>query len=367
MAENYDYSLNATNAQIMDAIRLDASLAYQQRVPAATQGDITSSIESLTSYKPALNEFVDALINRIGDVIIKSKIWNNPLAQFKRGMMQYGETIEEVYVNILEAKRFDPNVSYEDVFKVSPPDVRSNFHTINRQDRYDVTLNERLLRRAFLTEYGLQDLVGRVLETPYTSDYYDEYLIMKNLFKEYNDNDYFWKINVPDISTAVTQDDTDSMARKITTAIRAQAGKMRFMSANWNTAGVTTHTPPEDLVLFVTPEVSAILDVNVIAYAFNVNAANLPMRVVEVDDFGIDGCVAILADRDFFVAADTLISFESIYNPKGLAWNYFLHHWGVYSVSRFVNAVMFTTEQGSSITVPSISVDGVTVEPADGD
>jgi len=367
MAENYDYSLNATNAQIMDAIRLDASLAYQQRVPAATQGDITSSIESLTSYKPALNEFVDALINRIGDVIIKSKIWNNPLAQFKRGMMQYGETIEEVYVNILEAKRFDPNVSYEDVFKVSPPDVRSNFHTINRQDRYDVTLNERLLRRAFLTEYGLQDLVGRVLETPYTSDYYDEYLIMKNLFKEYNDNDYFWKIQVPDISTAVTQDDTDSMARKITTAIRAQAGKMRFMSANWNTAGVTTHTPPEDLVLFVTPEVSAVLDVNVIAYAFNVNAANLPMRVVEVDDFGIDGCVAILADRDFFVAADTLISFESIYNPKGLAWNYFLHHWGVYSVSRFVNAVMFTTQQGSSITVPNISVTGMSISSPEQD
>lgn len=62
---------------------------------------------------------------------------------------------------------------------------------------------------------------------------------------------------------------------------------------------------------------------------------------------------------------DTLIEFTSIQNPKGLSWNYFLHHWGIYSVSLFVNAVMFTSgEDGSGIPVPDITVDSVTVSVA---
>ena len=88
------------------------------------------------------------------------------------------------------------------------------------------------------------------------------------------------------------------------------------------------------------------------------------MRVVPVDDFGIDGCQAILCDKDFFMCADTLIDFESIRNPKAISWNYWLHHHGIYSVSRFVNAVMFTTEAGTSTTVPSIKTTSVTVDYA---
>lgn len=355
-------TLNATNAQILNAIRTDASLAYQQRIPAATQGDITETVNNLIQYRPMMNEFVDALVNRIGDVVIKSKSWTNPLGQFKRGMMQYGETIEELATTILEAKRYDPNKCYEDVFKCNPPDVMSNFHSINRQDYYELTVNDMLLRRAFLTDYGLQDLVGRIMDTPYTSDYWDEYLIMKNLFVEFARNDWFYKIQVPDASSATTRADKQDKAMAITEAVRAQASKMRFLSTNWNAAGAPTFTRPDELVLFAEPEFIAMLDVNVIAFAFNASAADINLRVVEIDDFGIDGCQAILADRDLFMCADTLIDFESIRNPKQISWNYWLHHHGIYSMSRFVNAVMFTTEAGSSVTVPTIAVTGVTVD-----
>ena len=357
-------TLNATNAQILNAIRTDASFAYQQRIPAATQGDITDTVNNLLEYRPMMNEFIDALVNRIGDVVIKSKVWTNPLAQFKRGMMQYGETIEELATTLLQAKRYDPNKCYDDVFKCSPPDVMSNFHSINRQDYYELTINDMLLRRAFLTDYGLQDLVGRIMETPYTSDYWDEYLIMRNLFAEYARIDGFYKVQVPDASAAATRAEKQDDAMAITEAVRAMAGKMRFLSGQYNAAGVPTFTNNDDLVLFATPEFVAMLDVNVIAFAFNASAADFKMRVVEVDDFGIDGCQAILCDRDFFMCADTLIDFESIRNPKAISWNYWLHHHGIYSVSRFVNAVMFTTEAGTSTTVPAIKATGVTVDYA---
>lgn len=357
-------TLNATNAQILNAIRTDASFAYQQRIPAATQGDITDTVNHLLEYRPMMNEFIDALVNRIGDVVIKSKVWTNPLAQFKRGMMQYGETIEELATTLLQAKRYDPNKCYDDVFKCNPPDVMSNFHSINRQDMYELTINDMLLRRAFLTDYGLQDLVGRIMETPYTSDYWDEYLIMRNLFAEYARIDGFYKVQVPDASGATTRAEKQDRALAITEAVRAMAGKMRFLSGQYNAGGAPTFTNNEDLVLFATPEFIAMLDVNVIMFAFNASAGDFTMRVIPIDDFGIDGCQAILCDRDFFMCADTLIDFESIRNPKAISWNYWLHHHGIYSVSRFVNAVMFTTEVGTVTSVPTIKTTGVTVDYA---
>lgn len=360
-------TLSATNAQILNAIRTDASLAYQQRIPAATQGDIADTVNHLLEYRPMMNEFIDALVNRIGDVVIKSKVWSNPLAEFKRGMMQYGETIEELATTLLQAKRYDPNKCYDDVFKCSPPDIMSNFHSINRQDYYELTVNDMLLRRAFLNDYGLQDLVGRIMETPYTSDYWDEYLIMRNLFVEYDSIDGFHKIQVPDASSATTRAEKQDNAMAITEAVRGMIGKLKFMSGNYNAAGVPTFTNVNDLVLFVTPDFEAMLDVNVLAFAFNASAADVRARVILVDDFGIDGCQAILCDKDFFMCADTLIDFESIRNPKAISWNYWLHHHGIYSVSRFVNAVMFTTDAGSSVVVPAIKTTGVTVTFAKGE
>lgn len=316
MATKTIKTLNATNEQILNAIRTDASFAYQQRIPAATQGDITETVNNLLEYRPMMNEFIDALVNRIGDVVIKSKVWTNPLAQFKRGMMQYGETIEELATTLLKAKRYDPNKCYDDVFACNPPDVMSNFHSINRQDYYELTINDMLLRRAFLTDYGLQDLVGRIMETPYTSDYWDEYLIMRNLFAEYARIDGFYKVNVPDASTATTRAEKQEDAMAITEAVRSMAGKMRFLSGQYNAAGAPTFTNPDELVLFATPEFIAMLDVNVIAFAFNASSADINVRTVPVDDFGIDGCQAILCDRGFFMCADTLVDFESIRNPR---------------------------------------------------
>lgn len=352
-----------TNADIARAIWNDASQEYQRRIPAPDQGDISTTFKMLmdNQFRPQLNEFIDALVNRIGDVIYKSKTYTNPLGEFKRGMMYYGDTIEEIATGILQAKRFDPNVCYEDVFACSPPELMSNFHSINRQDRYDLTISQPMLKRAFIDNYGFQTLLNNVMSVPYTSDEYDEFLIMRNLFAEMAAIDGFYKVQVPDASAAATVEQREYAAREITEAIRARAGRLKFLSGNFNSAGVPTRTSPEDLVLFVTPEFSAMLDVNVIAFAFNASAADVRVRIIEVDDFGIDGCQAILADRDIFVCADTLLEFESIYNPKGLSWNYFLHHHGIYSMSRFVNAIMFTTEAGTTVTVPTIKATGVTV------
>lgn len=352
-----------SNEQIMKAIWNDASQEFQYRIPDPTQGSIAETFNALldSRFIAQRNEFVDILVNRIGDVVFRSKVWNNPLAALKRGMMRYGDTVEEIAVGLLKAKRFDPNQCYTDVFACNKPEVFANYHRINRQDRYDLTVNESLLRRAFVDEYGISRMLESVMNTPYNSDAFDEFLIMKRLFAEFDRIGGFYKVNVPTVTDATQGEARRTAAAIITEKIRAIAGDMGFFSGKFNAQGVPTFTNPGEFILITTPKYNALLDVNVIAQAFNVSAAELNFRTILIDDFGIDGAVALLCDQDFFMCLDTLLEFRSIENPKGLAWNYFLHHWGVYSLSTFINAVLFTEEAGTTETIPDITVDEVVV------
>lgn len=124
--------------------------------------------------------------------------------------------------------------------------------------------------------------------------------------------------------------------------------------------GVATFTKKQDQILLVDAQFDAIIDVEVLASAFNMDKAEFMGQRVLVDDFGeLTGVVAALVDADFFMVFDNMISFTENYNGEGLYWNYFLHVWKTLSVSPFANAILFTTD--------AIGVDSITVSPATAD
>ena len=123
-------ALNACSVQILNAIRANASSTYQERIPVATRENIREVGNAMMRYQAVQNEFIDALVNRIARVIITSKSYENPLRMFKKGMLEYGETIEEVFVNIAKAHQFDPVVAETEVFKREIPDVNAVFHRL---------------------------------------------------------------------------------------------------------------------------------------------------------------------------------------------------------------------------------------------
>lgn len=352
----------ASNADIINAIRNTATLDFQRRIPAPTKANIEDTVNSLLTYRPQMNEFVDALVNRIGLEIFKYQSWTNPLSKFKRGMLEYGDTIEEVIVGLLEAKRYDPDREYleKDVFGTERPDVQSSFHKVNRQDWYKISVNEVLLKRAFLTEFGLSGFVSQLMEAPNTSDSWDEFLLMTSLFRTYYDNGGFFKINSPNV---INTDSDGPAARALLRSMRATAETLPFISTYYNAAGMPTAAKPDELELFISPEANAALDVEALAGAFNIDKANFPSRttVIPNANFGIPGLQAILTTADYFVVADTLMETRSQPNPVGLHTNYFLHHHQVISASRFVPAILFTTEPGDVITINETPVESVEI------
>lgn len=358
------------NWTILEAIRDGASLEFQRRIPEPTQANIQQSLRDMWNYGPTRNEFLDGFINKIGMELARNTSWKNKLAKFKIDNLTYGEVIEEYLVGLVEAKAYDPKRDYmeKDLFGQEVLDVQTSYHTVNRKDMYKVTINEPILKQAFLTEFGLFGLIGRIMAASITSDALDEYLLMVGLFKQYHDADGFFVVNVPDIADT-TSDTAD--AKAFIRSVRAYAATLGFLSTNYNAAHMPVSATPDELELFITPEGLAAVDVEALAAAFNLPYSEFGTRYTTVrqEDIGIPGAQAILTTRDFFVVADQRLESRSQPNPAGLYENHFYHHWQVVSASRFVPAILFSSTEPTTI-IPGQETPVVSIEPfvlTDGD
>lgn len=343
-----------TNAQIMNKIRKYASLDYRNRIPEATAANMQSTVQNLLTNTPQRNEFANALVNRIGMVIARNASWENPWNEFKIGLMQFGETIEEVQVGLVVAKVYNAQSSYleKDIFGRKDIDVQSSFHSVNRTNYYEITIDEPILTKAFLDPQGLSSFIAQLMAAPSTSDNWDEFLLMTNLFSEMYNAGAFFKVNVPDVK-ALTSGEADS--KKLLRAIITMAGKLPFISTYYNAAGMPISAKVEDLILFATPEVIAAIGVEALAAAFNLDYTNIPTRIIPIPDelMKITGSQAILTTKDFFVVADTRYEMTSAPNPVGLYQNFFLHHWQIVSASRFVPLILFTSTEATTV-IPTV-------------
>lgn len=370
-------NLNATSVQVLNTIRANASAQYQHVVPLAENN--TNSIRAignvLSDYPLMMNEFVSALVNRIALVLVKSRLYQNPWAVFKRGVLEMGETVEEVFVNLCDPENYDVEKSEQEVFKRVQSDIKSAFHILNYKKMYKKTINKAQLRQAFLTVEGVTDLITKMIESMYTSANYDEFLVMKYLLAVTMLNG--------NIHTEQILETTEENMKKNVSTIKGVANNLTFMSKDKSMANVTTHTPIEEQYVILTSEFDAIMDVTVLASAFNMDKTEFLGHRMLVDSFAeldverldillkdepgyhsfteselasLKDVSAVIVGEGFFQIYDNLIEFADIRNPQGLYWNYFLHIWKILSVSPFAQAVCFTTELST--------VKSVTITPA---
>lgn len=359
---------------IMNTIRANASPAYRSAVPVATADNLPAYGDVVMSFESFRNEFLDALVNRIGMVIIASKMYENPWAMFKRGVMDMGETIEEIFANLAKPYEFNDGTD-DDVFKRYKPDVKAAFHYLNYKKYYPVTIEQNTLRQAFNSYANMTDLISKIIETLYTSANYDEYLAMLYLLGRSVLNGNLYPIESPEANKANAQD--------VASLARSTSNNLTFMKSKYNIAGVYNHTPRENQYVLLNTKFDGIFSVNVLANAFNMDKTEFLGHQVLFDGYEnldrdrldelfaddpkytrftddelerLDKCPIFIIDRDFFMIYDYTIEMNSIYNPKKLYWNYFLHVWKLLSISPFANAVAFV---GGT---PSVT--GITVNPS---
>lgn len=370
-------TLTNSSVDILNVIRNNASVNYQNYVPQATaDAESIKEIGAVIMDNPQLqNEFLSALVNRIGRVLITSKMYENPWSMFKKGMLEFGETIEEIFVNIAKPFQFDPAVAETNLFKREIPDVRSAFHIMNYQKYYKTTIQNDQLRQAFLSWQGITDLIAKIVDAMYTGANYDEFQTMKYMLAKNVLNGRMYPVTIP----AVTSDNMKS----IVSTIKGVSNNFEFLSDKYNIAGVQNNSKKTEQYLLINSNFDATMDVEVLASAFNMDKAEFLGKRVLVDSFGsldiarlnilfaddptyteistdelkaLDAIPCILVDENWFMIFDNYYNFTEQYNGEGLYWNYWYHVWKTFSISPFVNNALF---------IPGVpSVTSVTVSPA---
>lgn len=374
-------TLTNSSVEVLNVIRNNATQNYRDYVPVATpDADSIREIGAIIMDYPALqNEFLSALVNRIGRVLITSKMYDNPWSMFKKGMLEFGETIEEIFVNLAKPFQFDPEGAETNLFRREMPDVRSAFHIMNYQKYYKTTIQNDQLRQAFLSWEGITDLIAKIVDAMYTGANYDEFLTMKYLLAKHILNGRMYPVTIPTVSTA--------NMKEIVSIIKGVSNKFEFLSTNYNVAGVYNQSPKSDQYMLINSQFDATMDVEVLASAFNMSKAEFAGRRVLVDGFGeldnerlavlfaddptyteigsndltaLNALPAVLVDKDWFMIFDNYYNFTEQYNGEGLYWNYWYHVWKTFSVSAYANNAVFIPAV-PAVTSVTISPDSATV------
>ena len=329
----------ANGANVLNVIRQNATAVYQDRIPEATAENLHEVGDAILTYEAQANEFVNALVNRIGLVILNNRMATNPLAALKKGRLAVGETIEEIYIDVIKAQTYDPRAAQDTLFKRHLPNVSSVFHSVDSQLNYPLTISNEQLRKAFMSYDSLDRFIAGLVDSMYKSATLDEFIQMKQLISEWNNNGRFIVEPIAPVTDAAS-------AREAMIKIKAVSDGMTIFNNQMNYAGVWTSTPKDEQYLITTPDFNARMDVDVLAAAFHMDKAEFAGHVIVVDnigDLGDDGIEAILVDKNWYQVYDYLRTFKTAYNGEGLYWNYFYHVWMVYSLSPFANAVAFGT------------------------
>ena len=362
-------TLNASTIDILNVIRKNASPEYVNLVPEIKNAKEVPVVGEVIYGTPVLaNEFLNALVNRIATVRLQSATFNNPYSALKKGYLEFGETVESIFVNIAKAVEFTPEKGEEREFKRTIPDVRSAFHSMNWRVMYPITVQDEDLKQAFYSIDGVTELIEKIIDQVYTGAEYDEFLLFKYLLIKSVSHGEMKPISVGD-GTDLKQD---------AKAFRGTSNMLPFMSDKYNESGVKTNTPKDRQIIFMDAMYNADFDVSVLASAFNMNKADFMGRLYLIDDFTtfdnerfnvirensdfieevtddelalMKDVRAILLDEDWFQIYDNNNKMTTKEVASGLYWNYFYHTWKTISHSPFANAVVFVKEP-AKITVP---------------
>lgn len=363
-------TLNASTMDILNTIRQNASMEYQNLVPEVTkESDIPKVGEVLYGYPALANQFISTLVNRIASVRVKSATFNDDYVELKKGYLEFGETVEEVFVGIAKAREFSVEKAESRELKRTLPDVKTAFHAMNYRVQYPVTIQDEDLRTAFLSMDGVQNLIAKIVDAVYTANEYDEYLLFKYLMIKAIAHGKMYPVSIGD--------GTDMKDAAV--SFRGMSNQLGFMSTKYNISGVHTTTPRADQYIFMDAKYNAQYDVNVLASAFNMDKATFMGKLKLIDDWTtfdnerfdvitansdqiepvtaeelalMQNVKAVLVDREWFQFYDNKNEFTEKYVASGMYWNYFYNVWKTVSSSPFSNAIVFVTD-GADVALPA--------------
>lgn len=337
------------NSTILERAWLSGSNDFQQRIPNPAVNAYSNVVANLFApmNNDLFNEF-SGLLNGLNATYVDIKRFENPLRSLKKPAAAWGNSERHVAVKFLQAHagRYDD----ETLLKVEKPEFVEWFYSVAEPRRYEFSWSRQEMVRAFAQDgYGYEDLLAATITQMLSTADYDEMNIMIQMFAEADHRMGLFRYN---ISAAPT---SESTGKELLTGIRAVAGRMQFPTTRYNHIDVPVHESPETLILWLTPEVRANLDVQTLSSVFNLDKAEIQYRIITIPEFPIPNVYAALTSEDFIYYRDFMTGLEPpFYNPGNRTMKYYYWANAMIGVNPAANCVLFSTD--SDTAVPTITM-----------
>ena len=363
-SEGLQTALNA-----MREMSIKDGSAYHQYVPYITEsttiGEFGSPILDSQNLN-VMNEFV-SLLKKVVYTAVYNKTFNNPLAMLEGERMPLGQFIESAYINPAKAEKFNVN-DFCGLLQKYEAEVATEYYSVNSDAQFSVTLTRDKIRNAFTSWANLEELISGYINSLYNGSYILRYNQTKGLVTA--------SFVANKVQYQIVDDVTDEQsAKSLIRQIRATFSKMQIPSTKFNAwnkvkggrLALKTWSDPQDIVVLISADIEALVDVEVLASAFNMSKTDFLGRVIVVDDFNQyndDGTIAVdgsaikcaVMDRAWFKIKTQDFAMDEFFNARNRTWNYFLNDTRMVNYSLFANAVVFATE------APVVDATAITAE-----
>ena len=351
--------MSVLNSTILARCWLQGSNNYQQRIPNPEIAGYARSASAL--FDPMNNDLYNeftGLLNGLIGTYVEMKQFENPLRELKKPALEYGNTERHVAVKYLKAH--SGLTTDETLLKVEAPEYVEWFFSVGNPRRYEFSWSKPEMAQAFANDgYGFDALLAGTISQMLSSANLDEMDIMLQQFAnadKLSGGLYRYKLS--------GAPDDEATAKELLKAVRAVGKRMSFPTMLYNHIPVPVHESPETLVLWVTPEVEASLDVDALAMFFNIDRGDVPYRTIVIPEFPLPNVYAALTSEDFIYCRDFQTGLEPpFYNPGNRTTKFYYWQTLMIGPNPAAICVLFTTDEGTTIPTVTVATTGLTLTP----
>lgn len=321
-----------TNSEVVEYIGLPQQIITDLKTQEGSEWTATA------------NQFLSAIINKICYQYVDTFGWRNPFKKYYSHPVNYGDTLENIFVEIPTGYKYDRNAT--DPFTVKKNAVKTLYATINYEMQYLATIYDKDLKRAVLNDYGFSSLISSILQSLTSAKNLDEYfadLSMLNNPKLYAGQ----KFQTLDLSTLSTsKEKAETLTKKIVDVVTS----FQQPNVSHNALNLMQASNKEDIILFIRRDLYNSINLDYLTGVFNLSKVDLIDRIVQVEDFRVKGSDGTVNGEDLGFAVidsrcfDCHVALEdsgTIYNPKGKYTNHFMNLWEIIAFKYFYNAEAF--------------------------
>ena len=286
------------------------------------------------TYAIKKQEFLNSVVNKIGRQIYSTTAYTNPLKRLKKGFIENANEIEEIYIARAVGYDYDPNGT--GALDRVKPNVKTQYHQVDYEKDFQVTIQDKQVRKGFTTKGGVSRLANEIMESLHTGAEYEEFVKTLELLDTIATNSKYKKV-VADIVNNQT-------SRDFVKELRKTIKRMGRRSTDYAT--YENHCKPSQMVLFLNEDWSIEMDVEMLATAFNMSKQEIrECTIIEIPTLRTNTKTkAILCDERAIQIYDTYYAIEPQRNAKGKFTNHFLSTEKIFSWSNLVNIAVFNIE-----------------------